>query len=178
MKNVKSIIALCSILFIGTMSNAQEWTNPVIKDYGKIKFYKDAELIPDKETDYKMVFDLKSDSEMEGVNKELWKMARTINLLGASGVPKENIHLVGIIHGKTTSAVLSNEAHQKRTGKDNPNLDLLKVLIENDVKLYVCGQSLAQKDIDTSEVNEYITLSLSALTDLPYFQYKGYALMP
>ncbi len=175
---MKSIIALFSIFLVATGAKAQEWTNPVIKDYGKIKFYEDAELIPDKETDYKMVFDLTSDNEEDGVNKGLWKIARIINLLGASGVPKEHRHLVGIIHGKTTPAVLSNEAHHKRTGKNNPNLDLLKVLTANGVKLYVCGQSLAQNDIDRAEMNEHVTLSLSALTDLPYFQYKGYALMP
>lgn len=179
MKKINSFIALCSILFIGTMAQAQEWIYPVIKEYGKIKYYEDAELIPDKDTDYKIVFNLDADKEREGVNAGLWKMARTINLLGASGVPKEHIHLVGVIHGKATPAVLSEAAHQKRMQKANPNLELLKVLRENDVKIYVCGQSLAQLDIDPkTEMNEYITLSLSALIDIPYFQLKGYALIP
>lgn len=178
MEQMKSIIAFFSVLCVATVSNAQEWTNPIIKDYGKIKFYEDAELLPDTETKYRMVFDLTSDNEEDGVNKGLSKIARAINLLGASGVAKENMYLVGIIHGKTTPAVLSNEAHQKRTGKDNPNMDLLKVLTENGVKLFVCGQSLAHRDIETSEMNPYIGLSLSAMTGLTYFQSKGYALMP
>jgi len=175
---MKSIIILFSILCFPAVANAQEWTNPVIKDYGKIKFYENAELLPDKETEYKMVFDLTSDDEDEGVNKGLSKIARAINLLGASGVPKENMHLVGIIHSKTTSVILSNEAHRKRTGKDNPNMELLKILTENGARFYVCGQSLAHRKIDPTEMNPYIDLSLSAMTSLTYFQYRGYALMP
>ncbi|MDT7827363.1 DsrE family protein [Pricia sp. S334] len=175
---MKTFIAFCSLLSIAASASAQEWINPVIKDYGKIKFYKNAELVPDKNTEYKMVFDLTLDSQGDSINKGLNKIARAINLLGASGVPKEKMYLVGIIHSNTTSVILSNEAHRKRTGKDNPNMDLLKVLTENGVKFYVCGQSLAHRGIDIAEMNPYIDLSLSAMTSLTYFQYRGYALMP
>ena len=175
---MKTFLAFCSLLMVTTTASAQEWINPIIKDYGKIKFYEKAELIPDHETDYKIVFDLTSGEEKEGVNKGLNKIARAINLLGASDVPKENMHLVGIIHGNTTSAVLSNEAHRKRTGKDNPNMDLLNVLKEYGVKFYVCGQSLAHRNIDPAEMNPYIALSLSAMTSLIHFQSNGYALIP
>src|SRR5699024_4044162 len=75
-------------------ATAQEWTTPIIEGYGRIKYYKDTDLQPQKDMQYKVAFDLKSDKKKEGVNAGLWKMARFLNLLGAAGVPAENISLV------------------------------------------------------------------------------------
>lgn len=179
MKTIKSIICVCLLAIAGNKAMAQEWTNPVIKDYGKIKYYKDAAMQPNRHMDYKIVFNITTDKEIDGVNAGLWKMARTINLLRAGGVKEKNIHLVGVIHGAATPTVLTNEAYQKSKGRHNPNLDILKVLKENGVQLNVCGQALAKANIDPyTDLNEYITFSLSALVDIPSFQLMGYALMP
>ena len=44
--------------------------------------------------------------------------------------------------------------------------------------MYVCGQALAEHHIAQTEVNPRVTIALSALTVLPTYQLKGYALMP
>lgn len=179
MQKIKAIIYICLLSIVGNKAIAQEWTNPVIKNYGKIKYYKDVAMQPDRHMDYKIVFNITTDKEIDGVNAGLWKMARTINLLRAGGVKERNIHLVGVIHGGATPTVLTDEAYQKTKGRPNPNLDILKVLKEHGVQLHVCGQAVAKANIDPdTEINKYITFSLSALIDIPTFQLKGYALMP
>lgn len=179
MQKIKSTICLCLLALLGHGALAQEWTNPVIKDYGKIKYYKNAAMQPDKHTDYKIVFNITTDQEIDGVNAGLWKMARTINLLRAGGVKEKNIHLVGVIHGAATPIVLTDAAYQKSKGRPNPNLDILKELKVHGVQLHVCGQAVAKAHIDPdTQINRYVALSLSALIDIPSFQLKGYALMP
>jgi intracellular sulfur oxidation DsrE/DsrF family protein len=46
------------------------------------------------------------------------------------------------------------------------------------MQFYVCGQAAAEKGIDPeTDLNPYVKLTLSALTDVPYFEQKGYQLM-
>jgi len=49
------------------------------------------------------------------------------------------------------------------------------VLKKAGVKLYVCGQALADDQFRPEWINPEIVLSLSALVDVPAFQLKGYA---
>ena len=178
MKAVTYILFI-AITFLGQKSIAQEWENPVIKDYGRVKYYKDAEIQPDKKLDYKIIFDIKDAKEKDGVNKTLWHMARQLNLLGVAKIPKKNIHLVAVIHGPATSLVLSDAVYLKKYNKHNPNLDILKSLTEQGVKIYVCGQAAGENNIDPyTEMNPFINLSLSALITIPNYVLKGYVLMP
>lgn len=173
-------VILLTLIFSSTYSiiHAQEWQKPAVKDYGKVKLYDDAAMMPDKNIDYKIVFQLNSDETKEDVNAGLWHMARTMNLLKGSGVPDDHIHLVGVISGKATPVVMSNKAYQKKNGKDNPDIKLMKELSDNGAKLYVCGQAAAEHQITEKDLNDYVVFTLSALIDIPEFQYKGYALMP
>ena len=160
-------------------ATAQEWTTPIIEGYGKIKYYKNTDLQPQKDMQYKVAFDLKSDKKKEGVNAGLWKMARLLNLLGAAGVPAENISLVGVVHGPATFMILKDELYHEKMGESNPNVELLRKLTDYGVIFYVCNQAAAGRDIDPiQDMNEYIKESLSALIDFPLLQQKGYTIMP
>ena len=179
MKTLKTITSVLFLFILGHAASAQKWVTPVIQKYGHIKIYPTAELQPDKNLDFKMVFNLTKGAEKDGVNIGLWHIARELNLLGATGIKPKHIHLVGVIHGEATPIILSNKAYRKRTGKPNPNLALLSDLTAHGVLIYVCGQAAADANIDpATEMNTYIHLSVSALIDLPEFQLKGYALIP
>jgi|SRR5699024_32312 len=179
MKNVQ--ITSCLLLFalLTTPVMAQKWVTPVIDGYGKIKYYEDTALQPEKDMEYKVAFDLASDNKKDGVNKGLWKMARFLNLLGAAGVPHSNISLVGVIHGAATPLILKDSIYREKTGKANPNLDLLEKLTAHGAEFYVCNQAAAERNIDPShDLNKYIQQSLSALIDFPVLKQKGYTIMP
>ncbi|MDC6389310.1 DsrE family protein [Maribacter sp. PR1] len=171
------ISVLVSLLCMG-FSMAQKWTTPVIEGYGKIKSFKDVAVQPDASLEYKLVFDITSESEMDGVNKGLWKIARLINMLGSSGIPSDNVHIVAAIHGGATFATLNDTKHKKKYDKANPNTELLGLLKDYGVELYVCSQATAARNITAEDLNPNTELALSAMTVLSNYQLKGYALMP
>lgn len=158
--------------------NAQDWKTPTIEGYGRIVDYEDVAIQPDSATTYKMFFHITTSKEREGVNVSLWKMARTINLLENSGVPKENIQLAAVISGPATPIVLSADAYVERMKKANPNLDLIDKLTEYGVSIHLCGQAAAKKKIDPeTDLNPKVKLTLSALIDIPTYQMQGYTII-
>ena len=126
---------------------AQEWKTPIIEGYGKITELKDAAAQPDASMEYKIVFDLKDDREMEGINIGLFKIARLINILGAGGISPEKVHIVAAIHGGATFSVLNQAKYQEKNEKPNPNTGVLKLLKDYGVELLVCGQATASRGI-------------------------------
>jgi intracellular sulfur oxidation DsrE/DsrF family protein len=168
------------VFFILTtsLSTAQEWTTPLIKGYGKIKYFKDAAVQPDSTLDYKLVFDIKDAKEKEGVNEGLFKIARTINMLGAAKIAPEKIKIAAALHGEATFIALNKEKYQEKYGKDNPNTELIRLLNEFGVELFVCAQATAAKDIREEELNTDFKLALSALSVLANYQHNRYIFMP
>ncbi|MCM4158143.1 DsrE family protein [Gramella sp. AN32] len=175
---MKSTISFIIILISSLQMTAQEWQTPAIEGYGKIKYYEDAAELPDTSLTYKMIFNIDSEKEKEGVNVGLWKIARTLNLLKAGSVANEKIDIVAVLHGEATYAVLTNEKYHERFKTQNPNIELLKLLNENGITIFVCGQATASRDIEKEDINEYVQRALSALTVLPNYQLKGYTLIP
>ena len=157
---------------------AQEWESPIVEGYGKIKYFSDAAVQPDSTLQYNLVFDLKDGKEKEGVNSGLFKIARTLNMLGVAEVPSKKIHIVAAIHGDATFIVLNEEKYQEKYGTSNPNLELMKLLQDRGVELFVCAQATASKNIDDKDMNPYVRPALSALSVLSNYQLKGYVFMP
>src|SRR5699024_4214200 len=154
-------------------ATAQEWTTPIIEGYGRIKYYKDTDLQPQTDRQYKVAFHLKSDKKKAGVNAGLWKVARCLHPRGAAGVSCETISLVGVIHGSGTFMILKDELYREKMGESNPNEELLRKLTDHGVTFYVCNQAAAGRGIDpTRDMNKYIKESLSALIDFPLLQQK------
>ncbi|MFX0556602.1 DsrE family protein [Maribacter sp. CXY002] len=175
MKNKMMITALCltsGLLF------SQDWETPVINGYGKIKNFEDVAVKPSSDLKYNLVFDIKDDREMDGVNIGLWKIARVINMLGSSNIPSAEVHIIAAIHGGATFSSLSDTKYQEKYGKANPNAELLELLNNYGVKLYVCSQATAARGITAEDLNPNTQLALSAMTVLANYQLKGYALMP
>jgi len=165
-------------LLATSLLTAQEWVTPVINGYGKIKHFEDVAVQPDADLEYNLVFDVTDDFEMEGVNVGLWKIARMLNMLGAAKISKDKIHLVAAIHGGATFATLNDKNHLEKYQKINPNNELLQLLQENGVELFVCAQATSSRGYGPEDLNPNIKLALSAMTVLANYQRKGYALMP
>lgn len=166
------------VLFIGNQLKAQEWETPIIEGYGKIKYFKETAVQPDSNLQYNLVFDVKEEKEKDGVNAGLFKIARTLNMLAIAGVSPKKVHIVAAIHGEATSIVLNESKYQEEYGKSNPNLELMALLKEQGVELFVCAQATASRNIENSDLNQYITPALSALSVLSNYQLKGYVFMP
>lgn len=176
MKNPITIFII--LIFLNLSMTAQEWKTPIIEGYGRIAEYENVAIKPDPRKEYKLLFNITSANEREGVNTSLWKMARTINLLENGGVPHKNINIVGVISGAATPITLSEEAFFKKLDKHNPNLDLMKKLTDYGAIIHLCGQAAAENGINPlTDLNPYTKLTLSALIDIPTYQMEGYVVM-
>lgn len=168
-----SLLCLVSIY-----AGAQELESTIIQGYGKIRNFEHVAVQPDPKLEYKIVFDLKSENEKEGVNEGLMKIARTLNMLGAAHIKSHKIKIVGAIHGGATPIALNDEKYKEKYGKPNPNTELMKSLQAHGVELFVCAQATSAKGIEDSDLNPFVKPALSALIVLINYQLNGYALSP
>ena len=167
-----------SIIIISNYTNAQEWETPIIKGYGEVKYFDQAASQLNKQLEYKLIFDIKSDQVKNGVNKGLWTIARTLNLFELSGIPSKKIEIVASIHGEATFITLNSNAYQDKFGRDNPNSNIIQQLNDNGVKLYVCSQATSSRNINNGYLNINVIPALSGIAVLSNHLLQGFTLMP
>ena len=167
-----------SIIIISNYTNAQEWETPIIKGYGEVKYFDQAASQLNKQLEYKLIFDIKSNQVKNGVNKGLWTIARTLNLFELSGIPSKKIEIVASIHGEATFITLNSNAYQDKFGRDNPNSNIIKQLNDNGVKLYVCSQATSSRNINNGDLNINVIPALSGIAVLSNHLLRGFILMP
>lgn len=151
---------------------------PLIADYGKTVPVPNPGERPDPALDYKVVLSVTKTGEAGAPPPALEKAARLANLLAESGVPAAHRHIVVVLHGPATAAVLNAAGLQARGKTDNPSARLISELTDGGVSVRVCGQALAGAKIARSEVLPQVQVDLSALTTLSTLQLRGYALLP
>lgn len=130
-----------------------------------------------KEAQFKVAFDVAT-SERGELNKKFDSVARFINMHVAAGVPEKNIDLAIVVHGKASLDLLNNVHYQKKYTLDNPNRPLLHALMENNVRVILCGQSAAAHEIEVSQLIEGVEVELSAMTAHALLQQAGYSVNP
>jgi intracellular sulfur oxidation DsrE/DsrF family protein len=155
------------------------WQTPAIKGYGKIHNRPESAFRPQSGEQYNVVFQVQDGHEpKKSVNAELEKVARTVNLYVASGVPLENLKFVVAIAGSATPVMLNNQRYREEFGVDNPNLPLIARLREAGVVVSVCDQAVAGHRYGFDWVDKNVTHALSNLTTITTLEKKGYMLMP
>jgi len=182
MNNIR--IFLFSCLFITSLfvfladANAAEFSDgPLIKGYGKhIEVKQD--LVLDTNATLKVAFDVSKHADKGKINRKFDSVARFLNMHVANGFAAKNIKLALIIHGTAGFDVLNNKAYQAKYGKNNPNVELLSLLMKNKVNIYVCGQSAAYHKISNADLHTGVQMALSAMTAHAVLQQQGYTLNP
>ena len=61
------IYLLLIIIPLGHL-NAQGWETPIIDGYGEVKYFEKAKIKPNPTVDYKLLFDIKNETEKNGIN--------------------------------------------------------------------------------------------------------------
>ena len=173
-----SCYALVVLLVCPLFLLAQQWEYPVIKEYGGINYLEVYTEPFDAEQQYKLLFDITSVTEKGGVNRGLWRVARTLNLMEACEVPTTNIEIVVALHGGATKLALSDNAYQKLFQQNNPNAQLMEQLANNKVRFMVCSQAMVGRKYPLDELHPRVEAALSALTVVANYQMQGYILMP
>lgn len=133
---------------------------------------------PDPTMQYKLLMEevipIKDSAAAKEISEGLAEVGRIINLHIASGIPKNKLDVVVVVHGPALYALYTNEVYKKKWGIDNPNIVLINELMKNGVKFIACGQAMNFFDVKQEEMVPNIKISLTAQTVLSNYQLKGY----
>ena len=151
-------------------------TGPVIEGFGPAAVIEGSDPIPDGQA-FKIAFDAAEDSD--DLNRTLVSAARFLNMNGKAGVNPNRINLAIVVHGGAVMDILSEEAHKERKdGSSNPNAPLVSALFEQNVRIILCGQTAAYRDVSLDDLLPGVEISLSAMTAHAQLQQDGYTLNP
>jgi intracellular sulfur oxidation DsrE/DsrF family protein len=153
-------------------------TGPVFDDFGAVFAIDDADLLLDVDKTYKVIFDVYTDAEKpEDMNPLINTVARFMNMHAQNGLPEEQMDLVVVLHGAALKNALTEKAFKKKFKTKHPNAELISALVEKDVKIYVCGQSMKSRGYGAKDISEDVKISLSALTALVKYQSEGFQII-
>lgn len=165
-------------LFCFSLFSQSPKAGPVVDDFGKVYAIENPDFKIHKEKEYKAVIDVTGNWDNHDKRNSLIETAaRFLNMHAQSGVPAEQLKVAIVIHGGATKDLITNEAYQKKFGRNNPNLKLVENLLEIDVPVIICGQSATHRGIKREELVPGVQLSLSAMTALVHLQSEGYQLI-
>ena len=171
-----SLFLLCIPAFY--FSNAQKKVNPVIKSYGTVFEIPGADHKPDPSIEYKILVELTENaSKPDSLNEYLEALATLINLHAAEGVPREKIRMAVVLRKMATYGVFGNELYKEKFKCDNPNLQLLKELMDAGVEFFVCGQTMLKRNMDTKKLVPGTKIASSGLTTISTYQLQGYTMI-
>ena len=175
-----------NILFLGLLlagsgaaaQNANFKPGPVFRDFGLIATVpNNSRLGP--ESRFSIAFDISERAEPGKINRGFNSAARFINMAVASGVKPENIRLALVVHGPAANDLLNASAHAARhKGAANGSAEAVGQLLKHNVRIILCGQSLAAYEFDPAELLPGVEVSLSAMTSHAQLQQQGYTLNP
>ena len=137
----------------------------------------------DKELKYNLLMELsdgiknKNDSDhINSINDAFAEVARKINIHIAAGIPKENLNVVMVFHGRVLNSLLNNDAFRKKYNVNNPNIVLLQDLQKAGVKMIACGQAMFGFNVKVEDMIPGVKVALSAQSVLSTYQLKHYML--
>ena len=135
---------------------------------------------PDSTIRYKLLISLAIGSseadKVKELNKGLAEAGRILNLHVAAGIPKSQIDLVIVTHGKALYSLFSNDAFKQEFKMDNPNLAVIHELEEGGAKFIACGQAMQFLEIKNEQLLPEVKIAIAAKVALSTYQLKGYAL--
>ena len=168
MKNILTLVLI--------MTSFNLYAKRIIEGYGQFKPVENPSFQTPKNV--KAVFDVYiSNDDNEEFNKGINTVARYLNMHFDAGLKKKNINAALVIHGAAGKDILTNKAYNKRYITDNPNIELLKKLHDSGVQIIVCGQTVKFRGYESSEILDFIDISLSAITALISLQSDGYQII-
>ena len=157
---------------------AQTKVNPIIKSYGTVFQIPNADHKPDPSIKYKILVELtENGSKPDSLNEYLEALATLVNLHAAEGVAKENIQMIVILRKMATYGVFGNELYKEKFKCGNPNIQLLKELMDAGVEFFVCGQTMLKRNMDTKKLAPGTKIASAGLTAITTYQLKGYIMV-
>jgi len=173
------IVAVVSITGTGAADvgaqAARATAGPVISPFGAVFDVPFIEVPTDTSMNYRVVFDVLETSENPGeVNRYINSVARFMNMQVRAGVPLENLQLAIVLHGGAVRDAMKPDAFREAYGAENQNADLLRLLGEAGVQVYMCGQSAMSRGLHNDILVDEVQVGLSAMTVMAMLKADGY----
>jgi intracellular sulfur oxidation DsrE/DsrF family protein len=181
MKTSVAVIATVAILIGTGLSATQQESRrgPVIHSAGATFAVPDPGFETPVDMTYRVVFDVAQGARTAtGANPRFDTVARFLNMHARAGVPPQQLQVAMVVHGGAAVALLDNEAHLARTEVDNPNLAILKEFAAAGVRIVLCGQTAAARQIEAAQLVGGVEVALSAMTAMAVLQAEGYTVNP
>jgi len=151
---------------------------PIIKNHGKVWKIENADIEVDATKEYMVVFDIMdSPEDKSALNAKIETAARFLNMHAQAGVPPENLKAIIVVHNTASKDIIVDRVYQNKYGVKNPNTELVKELLDANVKVIFCGQSSVSRGFPKEDLIPGVQLSLSAMTALIQLQDEGYRLI-
>jgi intracellular sulfur oxidation DsrE/DsrF family protein len=151
---------------------------PIIPSFGGTFDVPEATMLPPKDRDLKLRFDVNTGPEPGELNMGLDTVARYLNQHARAGVPRERLKAAVVLHGTAGKDTLGNDEYKKRFGKDNPNVKLIEELKAAGVQVILCGQTAMSRNLPRAVVAPQVTLAWSAMVAHMALEREGYVLNP
>ncbi|WP_299326211.1 DsrE family protein [Parasphingopyxis sp.] len=178
---LKTIAGLLTAALAATSLSAQSdafHTGPVFAELGQIAGVTTTMAIP-ADAQFAVAFDTATRAEPGEVNRTLNSAARFINMHVAAGVPRENIRLAVVVHGRASLDLTRAEFYAGRQdGAENANAAAIEALLANDVQIILCGQTAAYYEIGVDDLLPGVDMALSAMTAHALLQQDGFTVNP
>jgi intracellular sulfur oxidation DsrE/DsrF family protein len=165
----------CLALAVGARAQAPVFLR--IEHYGEAYPIPESVDNPDPALQYHVVVDIKTNDKPEEANQSVLRVARLLNLLEMSKVPRKNVKIVCVLHHTAAFMAMDDQRYEEKYKVPNPNSPIFAELARAGVQLLVCGQSLRAREIDAKKLHETVKPALSAITVVTTYQLKGYALL-
>ena len=175
------------ILFLGLMLlffypckllSQTKSSGPIIENYGEVWKIEAPSYTTATSKEFRVVFDIMNSPESHSqINKRIETAARFLNMHAQSGVERENLRVVLVVHNEATKDIMTSKAYRDRFSANNPNEALVEELIAAGVKFVLCGQSSLSRNYPIEEAIDGVQLALSAMTALVQLQDEGYQLI-
>lgn len=105
------------------------------------------------------------------------RVALQLNGLIAAKVPSSHIFFAVILHGPAGDAVLTDAEYRKKFGIDNPNKAIFNALREARVRMLVCGQWAAARNIARDQLLPGVEVAEAATLVQISYANAGYAVL-
>jgi intracellular sulfur oxidation DsrE/DsrF family protein len=163
---------LASLFAAATAEETPFVQGSVMPEFGKVADIETSFEVPEGMT-LKLSYDLASPAKDGALNRDITKLARFVNMHGKGGLAPAPMELALVVHGGAVFDVM-------KEGRDgaNANRALVEALLENGVRIAVCGQSAAAQGVAPEDLIDGVEMALSAMTAHAVLQAQGYALNP
>ena len=172
------LVAFAISVAVPAAAQSREY-GPVIHSAGPVFDVPDPDFETPTDMELRIAWEMvDSAASPEQLNTHLVTAARFLNMHVRAGVPRENLHLAIVVHGQAGKAMLDDIGYREKEGVDNPNKELIRELHDAGVRIILCGQTAAARDLPRDRLLPEVEVALSAMTALLVLQEDGFHVNP